>query len=73
MPKRILPPPRCIWHTRIWEKVTPSGAFDSGFDRVPDHQMTIRLEGARYISSDFFTPKVSYHSGKFRGGMLQRR
>ena len=37
------------------------------------HQTTTRLEGARYISSDFFTPKVSYHSGKFRGGILQRR
>ena len=37
------------------------------------HQTTTRLEGARYISSDFFTPKVAYHSGKFLGGMLQRR
>ena len=38
-----------------------------------DYQMTTLLEGARYIPSDFFTRKVSYHSGKFLGGILVRR
>ena len=37
------------------------------------YQMTMRLEGAIYILSVFFTLKVEYHSGKFLGGMLVRR
>ena len=37
------------------------------------YQMTMRLEGAIYILSVFFTLKVEYHSGKFLGGMLARR
>ena len=32
-----------------------------------------RFEGAIYILSVFFTPKVSYHSSKFLGGILARR
>ena len=37
------------------------------------YQITTRLEGERYIPSVFFTPKVSYHSGKLRGGIFARR
>ena len=37
------------------------------------YQITTRLEGARYIPSVFFTPKVVYHSVKFLGGILARR
>ena len=37
------------------------------------YQMTTRLEGARYMPSDFFTLKASYHSGKFLGGIFARR
>ena len=42
-------------------------------DLVRFYQMTMRLEGAIYILSVFFTLKVEYHSGKFLGGMLARR
>lgn len=37
------------------------------------YQMISLLEGAMYILSFLVTPKVSYHSSKFLGGMLPRR
>ena len=38
-----------------------------------NYQITIRLLGAIYILSVFLTLKVSYHSGKLRGGILVRK
>ena len=34
------------------------------------YQITTLFAGAIYILSDFFTPNVSYHSGKFLGCMF---
>ena len=55
------------------KKGSPIRSFPLFFQLPCNYQITTRLEGARYIPSDFFTLKVSYHSGKFLGGMLARR
>ena len=34
--------------------------------------MLMRFSGGRYMPSVSVTEKASYHSGKFRGGMLAR-
>ena len=66
------------YHTKQWKEGIQwktAGALSNTGRRsaVFNYQTTTRLEGAIYILSVFLTLKVSYHSGKFLGGMLARR
>jgi len=64
--KRLLPIPGT-------EQKTPYTVVFPVYGVYLLYQITIRLEGARYMPSVFLTWKAAYHSGKFLGGILVRR